>query len=846
MPEDFPPFIATQKLYALRLDDYERVNTRGFLLQGALPESDAPTNDESSPQSPRSHWVHEPNRYEFLANEKRRLLCITVSAGIGKTKALEQFVIAQQAEHPERLVIRLHVSRLPDSWELLLDGPQSILADIVMEQIGETDQDRSQKTIPIKSKPIVAHWLRSLARIGNLTLAIDGLDEIDQVNGEAKTQALKVFLEKHPRVGCTVAGRPYSITNYYWPLFSDSRSGTESGPSSDWKFCLIGTFEQNEVEQYLGAALYRNVAGFLNANMLFVPRTLEMLHRLTPQEAKSIRSAADVYWRSIEKTLTEDIAKPGLRKQTYLTQNEIIDMLSAVAVTMVMWNHDPLVTSIQRREETWTEVRDGLFPCSPVRQIGRTDYEFLKTLFIERIQSIYKWDVSKCARNLDELIKINCSFVEFAFFNSADANHIDWRNASVRDFFAALWMVRASNHNEQRWFAHRQSVVFKDEETISRYSELNDLWKFLCAIPGDSFLRRSDAYGLDGRWLTLITNLFSRVPHVRATELMFVVWPHLLLRAGFDIRIDWSEEDVSRATQAAQLAASSSTQRLQEASPTTSLSMTDQLVVPRTAVSIVHNFLTEFLDMSSHFHENHDILHEDMLNHFRDCNSSAGLTFRCGHADERKNPERDLVLDEGFQLCAYQVTNRLYACFDPHHAMWFNRDEVEGKYDLCSPYPRGPAIYVNWYDAMMLATWSNSRLPTEWEWEYACRANKKNAAGHNAVFYWGDEEEQLEQHAWIESNSTNRENKLVNRVGRHAHTVGTPSAEHPYGLYDILGNVWEWCSNRSDEHVRRSHRGGSFFDDAIYTHCSKRFDSDPSVAWLSHGVRLARAGLRKS
>lgn len=96
---------------------------------------------------------------------------------------------------------------------------------------------------------------------------------------------------------------------------------------------------------------------------------------------------------------------------------------------------------------------------------------------------------------------------------------------------------------------------------------------------------------------------------------------------------------------------------------------------------------------------------------------------------------------------------------------------------------QAPAVSISWNDATAFCDWLSDktgdryRLPTEAEWEYACRA------GTDSAWFFGDQSDQMDQYAWFLNNSDGR----VYPVGQKR-----PNA---FGLYDMYGNEWEWCQD---------------------------------------------------
>jgi formylglycine-generating enzyme required for sulfatase activity len=158
-----------------------------------------------------------------------------------------------------------------------------------------------------------------------------------------------------------------------------------------------------------------------------------------------------------------------------------------------------------------------------------------------------------------------------------------------------------------------------------------------------------------------------------------------------------------------------------------------------------------------------------------------------------------------------------------------------------------PAVCVSWDDAVEFCKKLSSmerkvyRLPTEPEWEYACRGGTKTA------FHFGNDEAELSKYAWwggIVGNGNARDEKYAHRVAQ--------KLANPFGLYDMHGNVWELCSDWYADYPStpltdprgpssgsfRVLRGGSCYGVPSDGRCASRLDFTPVDRYGNVGFRL--------
>jgi formylglycine-generating enzyme required for sulfatase activity len=237
------------------------------------------------------------------------------------------------------------------------------------------------------------------------------------------------------------------------------------------------------------------------------------------------------------------------------------------------------------------------------------------------------------------------------------------------------------------------------------------------------------------------------------------------------------------------------------------------------------------------------------------------------HAQE--GPQHEVFLTKPFYLGVHHVTVGQFKSFATEKAYQTEAEKGGGaerrvsdtgnKWDLQANWQSPgfeqtddhPVVCVSWNDARAFCDWLSAKegkqfvLPTEAQWEYACRA------GSRKKFFFGDDEQALTQHAWYGANSE-----------RKTHPVGQKKP-NAWGLYDIHGNASNWTADwyAADYYQKspkedpagpgagtwRVVRGGNWSDEARSLRAARRSGIfPPSYRGTFGGFRVVQVGEMKA
>jgi len=219
---------------------------------------------------------------------------------------------------------------------------------------------------------------------------------------------------------------------------------------------------------------------------------------------------------------------------------------------------------------------------------------------------------------------------------------------------------------------------------------------------------------------------------------------------------------------------------------------------------------------------------------------------------KNEGPMHEVRIDKGFYIGQFEITNAQYRCFKPG----YHQPKISG---LIVDNDNQPAA-VSWLEAKAFCQWLSKksglivRLPTEREWEYACRANTTSR------FFWGEDARDAAQYAnvfdrralanWPDRAKMWEDNVFDCNDGFVVTAPVGSFKPNNFDLYDMIGNRAEWCEeayyeyghedqreNRQDNNNMRIVRGGSY-ESFIYQARSASRGAAKEGTKLTYGFRI--------
>ncbi len=776
-----------------------------------------PGGDSPWKNLPRPDWLDKT----CPGGELLRTI-VVADAGLGKTTNLGWLAARLTTARPSQMVFFLGIDRLPDD-------PDDLLEMLIR------DHWRNGLGCDLQSLP-PDHALRALRRrrdTGHLTLVLDSLDQALSRPGAVKT--LQLLLTRSDWGACpiVVSTRPHALTSQWDSLFAPHEN--------DWRFVRIEQLDEQQQRFLLGTVVdERDPVGEARIDrfdlipaegrtLLGVPRVIDMLRKLGThrKDYDGIRTLADVYWRCTGDMLLEGLKadkagntlewepKDGEVPATYRgVQRDIArNILGAVAFEMYV-NPTAVPDGPQRPNLSHVDaaasdtfLRQVYSRLAAARVAHESEGRF------EDVETLGAASLRRFSVNFNAVAAMNAGPLENYLLDALGRHRdIRWRNPTMQAFFAAAWVGR--NGTPADFERLRGWVVAPEDD---RYGEYREFWRFACEL-GDTAATDPTASRRDA-WVGIMSPLYDGSAldtagrQVRSCEFICRSWKRM---GGTKARAD---------------------------------------------------FLAEFPKILGPEGPDHPSrpLAQTMLAGFVDLvrNQLPGDTGQFtmgapegedagwdGQGDGQMNPLHPVTLTH-YRLHRYCVSNVEYELFDPRHRdrRWSGKPHPDvQKSGDASADDRCPAVNVSWYDAWCFARWLGVArhngiaytitLPTEAQWEYACRAG----AGPDQPFSFGPDHEGKTCTA-----------DVCNFYGKAPFGPGAKAGEYrgrtipvnalgenKWTFVQMHGNVFEWCADWFAPRFYRS-EGGQKTDPVNAEQASSRVLR--GGCW-SYGGRLCRSAFR--